>query len=79
MIVPGIAVKRLNATNINLLMVHAINTQNEHPLCTNSLFALTFEPNTKATIENVNCRKCIKKLNPVAINPYKPVIIERIK
>lgn len=72
----GTAGKRPNATNINMLMIHAINPMTMHPICTDKLNVLTYKE-TKATIENVSCRNCLKKLNPLAIDYYKPVKIIR--
>lgn len=78
MIVPGTAVRSYHSKHSNIMSVHAIGTIGEHPLCTDSLTALGFQPGVKATIYNVNCRKCLGKLNPLAIDVYKPIRIERV-
>lgn len=73
----GFATKRYGATNINMLSMHAINLDTKKPLCSDKLNALTYEEHTQATIYNVSCRNCLRKLNPLAIDPHKPVKIVR--
>lgn len=73
----GTATKTYGATNINLLSIHAISLNSHKPLCTDKLNTLTYEERTEATIHNVTCRNCLKKLNPLAINYYKPARIVR--
>jgi hypothetical protein len=77
-IVIGTATKKYNATNINLLSIHAISLNNMKPLCSDKLNTLTYEERTEANINNVTCRNCLKKLNPLAIDYYKPVKIVKV-
>lgn len=77
MAVIGNATYRYNATNINMLSVHAIDLDKMKPLCSDKLNVLTYEDRTEATIKNVSCRNCLKRLNPLAIDYYKPVRIVR--
>ncbi len=76
MICPATATRTGHSTKMRN-EVHAVDTTTGHPLCTNTLIAIRHVL-APATIHNITCDKCAKKLNPLAINPWKPVRIERV-
>lgn len=62
MYVIGTATKKYDATNINHLSLHAIDLHTHKPLCSDRLNTLTYEEYTEATINNVTCRNCLRRL-----------------
>lgn len=68
------AVRVWNGTNINELRVHAINPTNNRAYCNKSLKPMF---NQDGTLEDITCYACLKKINPLAIDPHKPVRIEK--
>jgi len=76
MICPGTTTRSGHATKMRN-GVHAIDMTTGHPLCTTTLVVIRHVL-TPATIQNITCDKCAKKLNPLAIDAWKPVRIERV-
>jgi hypothetical protein len=61
-IVQGYATKQFDATDINALKAHAINTETVKPLCSDKLNVLCFTPALVASTGTVSCLRCLKKL-----------------
>lgn len=69
------ATRNWNSTNINLLRVHAINPKTNRAECNSSLQPMFDQ---QGEVADLTCWSCAKKVNPLAINPFRPVVIERV-
>lgn len=57
-----IATKQYDATSMSALKRHATQDAS-YPLCTRTLNVLTYDPGVTATADNVDCKRCLKKLD----------------
>lgn len=71
----SLATKNWDSTNINLLRVHAINPGTNRAECNSSLKPMFDQ---QGTVEDLTCYSCAKKVNPLAINPFRVARIERV-